>query len=106
LTQRHSSKEAGIEGGMQELVDAALAVADDEFFQCRGFECQLEAVVFAKLFGGVARFLQAEIGGFAEAFGAEEGKVDRSAEGEEALVGARRCSWLFRGGCVARGFAA
>src|SRR4051794_29096650 len=44
--------------------------------------------MFAELLGAVARFLQAEVGGFAEALGTKEREVDRGAEGEEALVGA------------------
>ena len=49
----------------------------------------------AELLGRVARFLQAEVGGFAQALRAEEGEVDRGAEGEEALVGADVARGLF-----------
>ena len=69
MTQRHASEEAGVECAGEQFFDAALAVADDEFFERWRVECQFEAVVFAELLGGVARFLQAEVGGFAEALG-------------------------------------
>ena len=79
----------------EQLIDAALAIADDELFERRAVECQFEAVVFAELLGGVSRLLQAEVGGFFQALRAEQGEVDRGAEGEQALVRADVARGLF-----------
>ena len=70
-------------------------------------ERQLESArPLAQLLRGVARLLQAQLGRFAQSL------RDRAAPGRSSLAGrtgpgsCRCCSWPFRGGCVARGFAA
>ena len=77
------------------LVDSALPIADDEFFERRRVERQLESLVAAKLLGSVARFLQAEVGRFAQPLRTEQRQIDRRPQGEQALVRADVARGLF-----------
>ena len=106
VAERHAGEEAGVERVGEQFVDAAFAVADDELLERRRVERQREAVVRAELLGGVVRLLQAEVGRLAQALRAEQRRGRSSPAGRTALGSCRCCSSPFRGGCVARGFAA
>src|SRR5947209_967057 len=82
-----AGKVAGVAGVGENLLDGAVEFYEHLVEEGLFWKLQVEAG-FVEAVNEVAGFVEAKLGGFAEAFGAHGGHVDAGAEGEEALIGA------------------